>query len=271
MARCVLAGDWHGNIRWVASVLEWTHAQGIKYVFHAGDFGIWPGASGKLYLNSVIKMCEEYGIVLWVTPGNHEDYSQIEDPETTDGSVPDRQVLAGDADEDGWEVAILPRGYQWGFGGLSWVSFGGAPSIDYQDRQEGVSWWREEMIRESDLLRLPLGKGTDVMICHDAPDGGTDAVQRIIDTPWAKSMWTEEGLRYAREGRMLMNQAIDIVEPRMFVHGHFHAPDLKQDEETKRIYLSLGMDGDKTNVVIFDTDQFEKMIDGMGEVKEIDS
>lgn len=255
MAKVLLAGDWHGSIRWVSSVFKWADERNIRTIYQAGDFGFWPGATGMLYLNSVIKMCEEYKITLWVTPGNHEDYTQIADPETTDGVVPPKQVVA---DGDGWEFAILPRGYQWEFGGLSWVSFGGAPSIDFDQRTEGVSWWPEEMIRVSDLIRLPFNTGTDVMICHDAPDGGTDAVQAIIDTPWDQSGWSTAGLEYAKEGRELMNKAVQIVQPKMFVHGHFHAPDMKYAEDKDCVFVSLGMDGDESNIVVFDTETFNE-------------
>ena len=255
MTKCLLVGDWHGSTEWAESVLDFAKSQEITHVFHAGDFGIWPGYTGGLFLGSMIRKCQENGITLWVTPGNHEDYSKIEDPETEDGSVPDRQVLAGDTDSEGWEIALLPRGYRWDFGGLSFLSFGGAPSIDYEHRTKDVSWWSEEMIRFSDLMRLPEER-VDVMICHDAPDGGTTEVQAIIDTPPHLSMWSEAGLSYARDGRMLMNKAVNAVKPRMFVHGHFHAPGFRYDKENDCSYLSLGMNGDPANVVVFDTDEF---------------
>ena len=250
-------------------MFKWADEQGIKTIYQAGDFGFWPGASGQMYLNSVINLCKHHGITLWVTPGNHEDYTQIADPETFDGSVPAKQVIE---DGDGWEFAVLPRGYQWEFGGLTWVSFGGAPSIDFEHRREGQSWWPEEMIRDSDLLRLPMrSERTDVMITHDAPDGGTDEVQRIIDTPPHLSGWSEAGLRYAREGRMKMNQAVELVKPRVFIHGHFHAPGMKYNEERDTTYLSLGMDGEDANAVIFDTDEFIRHDDAVAEVETNES
>jgi hypothetical protein len=266
MAKCLLAGDWHGNMRWVNSVFEWADERDIRTIYQAGDFGFWPGATGMLYLNAVTQLCEKYKITLWVTPGNHEDYTQIHDPETTDGYVPERQVVA---EGEGWEFAILPRGYRWEFGGLQFLSFGGAPSIDFENRREGVSWWPEEMIRESDLLRLPFSgeREVDVMICHDAPDGGTPRVQAIIDTPADQSMWTQAGLDYAKQGREIMNKAVEIVKPRSFVHGHFHAPDLFYNKDQDCTYLSLGMDGEDANVVIFSTEEFVRNDKPKGEVE----
>ena len=241
-----LVGDLHGNERWATSVLDALADRGIKTVYQLGDFGLWPGHEGSYYLKWIIDTCKDYDLTFWITPGNHEWYDIVEDPETTDGSVPPIQILSSGKE---WEVAVLPRGYAWEFGGRSFVAFGGAPSIDFQHRVRGRSWWPEEMIRESDLLRL---KPAEIMLAHDAPDGGTVAVQQIIDTPWWQSGWSEAGLRYAREGRMLMNQAVEIVRPSLFAHGHFHVADERFDETTQCRYLSLGSDGDKSNLGILD-------------------
>jgi hypothetical protein len=245
-----IAGDWHGNDRWAISCLDFFAEAGITKVLHAGDFGIWPGPDGRIYLERIRACLERNQQTLWVVPGNHEDYSQIVDPEDPAGGT-DRQVLGG-GEEDGWELALLPRGYSWEESGKRFVALGGAPSIDFEMRREGRDWWKEEMIRDSDLERLHRSAGADVMICHDAPDGGTRAVQRIIDTPWGQSMWSPVGLNYAALGRALMNQAVEIVKPKMFFHGHYHVADERYDEDTDQTWVSLGADGEVHNVVVLD-------------------
>ena len=65
-------------------------------------------------------------------------------------------------------------------------------------------------------------------------------------------MWSEAGLRYAREGRLLINEAVDIVKPSLFAHGHFHVSDERYSDEANCRYLSLGSDGDTSNVGILD-------------------
>ena len=246
-----LAGDWHGNDRWAVSVLESFYAVGIRTVFQLGDFGFWPGYSGAAYLSKIMGACEALGMKLWIVPGNHEDYTQIEDPETLDGSVPELQVLGKG---EGWEVAVLPRGFVWWEGERKFLAFGGAPSIDYPNRRLGISWWQEEMIRDSDLLRLIEDDGVDVMLAHDAPDGGTAAVQAIINTPAHLSMWSDAGLAYCKEGRMKMNEAVRIVNPRLFAHGHMHVWDERYDEATDRRYVALGPDGVIPNVCVLNLD-----------------
>lgn len=242
-----LAGDWHGNTPWAVSVLEQFAAAGITEVYHVGDFGIWPGGSGAQYLSIILGKCQKYGIRLWITPGNHEDYTKIVDPE---GPVGERQILGG-GPEESWEVALLPRGYTWEVAGRRFLSLGGAPSIDFEMRQEGKSWWPEEMIRDSDLERLEENSA-DIMLAHDAPDGGTPAVQRIIDTPASASGWSAKGLAYCAEGRMKMNQAVELVNPRVFVHGHMHVTDEIYYEDIDRKYVSLGPDGVIGNVAVLE-------------------
>lgn len=247
-----LCGDWHGNVRWAVHVLHVLGARGIKRVLHVGDFGIWPGDGGKRYLEELAAVCNKYKMSIWVTPGNHEDYTQIEDPEDPDGGT-EKQVLRHG---HGWSISLLPRGYTWEESGRKIVSFGGAPSIDFQMRSEGKDWWPEEMIRDSDLKRLEgRAEGADLMLTHDAPDGGTKAVQDIIDTPPGMSMWSEAGLTYAMGGRMQMNCAVDVVNPKMFVHGHFHVADDRVtyvDTDQDRTYISLNCDGAAGNVVVLD-------------------
>lgn len=238
-----LAGDWHGNSHWAVSVLETFANAGIKTVYQLGDFGLWPGYRGTVYLKHVISVCEELGITLWITLGNHEDYTQVEDIQG------EKQILASG---DGWEVAILPRGFYWEHGGRTFCSLGGAPSIDFEHRTEGVSWWPEEAIKPSDLDRLT--ETAEVMLTHDAPDGGTAAVQRIIDTPASVSGWSAAGLAYAATGRDLMNRAIEAVRPKLFAHGHMHVADERYDEEDDCRYVALGPDGVQDNIVVLDLD-----------------
>jgi len=238
-----LAGDWHGNDRWAVSVLDTFAARGVKTVYHLGDFGIWPGDGGKFYLQKIFETCEKHGITLWVTPGNHEDWTQIEDEKWTE-----RQIIGGDKAKT-WEVALLPRGFFWELDGVSFISLGGAPSIDFEHRSEGKSWWPEEVIESHHLERLVKA---DVMLCHDSPDGGTLQVQHIISSnPMG---WSQKGLTYCAKGRNLMNQAVEIVEPKLFVHGHYHVFGYRKDEETGRQWLSLNCDGQYGNVAILDTE-----------------
>lgn len=232
-----LAGDWHGNIRWAQSFIREVAQFSITRIYHLGDFGVWPGEEGAKYLDHINKTAEFFDIEIWVTPGNHEDYSQI------------NEIKVGD---DGLQwirshIALIPRGHRWEQDGRTFVSLGGAPSIDYQMRMEGRDWWPEEMISLEEAEKVAADGHADIMLTHDAPDGGTFAVQRIIDTPKEQSGWSAAGLSYAAEGRVLMNIAVAGVRPKLFAHGHFHVSDDSGPIIPTR-YLALGADGMNGNL-----------------------
>jgi hypothetical protein len=189
-----------------------------------------------------------YDITLYVTLGNHEDYPQGE-------ALP--------VSEDGlrWatkHIAVFPRGYRWEVDGVSFVSLGGAPSINFTDLKKGISWWPEEALTMGDIYRLSESSAvfprTDVMITHDAPDGIPPLDALMAGNA---SEWNEEGIQYAEEGRKLMNAAVEIVKPRMFVHGHYHydyVVDVEFGEEEKFTTTVVGLNRDtyKNNNMILD-------------------
>lgn len=242
-----LAGDWHGNLDVARWSLRWLRDQGVSRVYHLGDFGIWPGRNGEYYLEQITRAAKALSIELWVTPGNHEDYDQI----------------AGiTASEDGLQwftshVALIPRNHRWDHEGRSFVSLGGAPSIDFEQRREGISWWRKEMLTEAEAFRCAEDGYADVMLAHDAPDNGTNAVQDILDNPGG---WSPKGLAYAAEGRKLMNIAVEGVRPRVFAHGHYHVADDTQRAETR--FLALAGDGMPGNIALLRLDDLAVSWDG---------
>lgn len=235
-----LAGDWHGNTRWAQEAIRNLAQFGIKRIYHLGDFGIWPGDQGRRYLDHVNATAKHFGVDIWVTPGNHEDYDQI------DRATPLLQWVASN-------IALIPRGSRWQDAGRTFVSLGGAPSIDFEARTEGVSWWRGEMITLAEAEAVAADGHADVMLAHDAPDNGTAAVQAIINTPPERNPWSTAGLSYAAEGRSLMTLAVEGVKPKLFAHGHFHAPDDTGPTGGTR-YLSLGCDGQPMNVCLLRLD-----------------
>lgn len=242
MAKVFLAGDWHGNTQWARYAVKTLAEHGAKRVYHLGDFGIWPGPSGRHYLDHVNGACIKNDVTLWVTPGNHEDYSQINQVPVEDDGL---QHLTD-------RIKLVPRGYRWEDGGRSFVSLGGAPSIDFQHRMEGRSWWREEMITLREAEAVAEEGYADVMIAHDSPTKSTHVVEAIINRD---SDWSPAGLRYAAEGRALMDIAVAGVQPRVFAHGHFHVSDVRDTGRTK--FLSLNMDGMVGNLVALDLGTWE--------------
>lgn len=249
-----LAGDWHGNERWMYAAMDRFHDVGITTILQAGDFGLWPGYEGEVYLNYVKQACADYGITLLVTPGNHENWDAIDDEEGV------KQVLGSGEESGGWEVSLLPRGFKWEINGKTFLSFGGAPSIDRWMRRPGLSWWDGEMIKPEHierLTRLDLSNGVDVMITHDTGDARlTDAVRKIVEVPYHLSGWEYRGLVYAEEGRLRLDEALAITNPGLLVHGHYHVPDQTTHEDGTKT-VSLAADGMSGNLAVLDLDTME--------------
>lgn len=225
-----VVGDWHGNAIYSNAMLRAMAAQGITTVMHVGDFGIgWP-RHGQGYARFIDQVCEELGITLYITPGNHENWAYI-------NALP---YLNGQA-WIGEKIAVLERNTRFEMDGRSFLSLGGAPSIDFPARIPGHTWWPEEMLTLEDVEEAAAGGYVDIMLTHDAPPGGTDEVQKILDNDG--SFWTPQGLAYAREGQQLMKIAVDGVKPAMFIHGHFHVAGEKVQSDT--LFVSLDRDADR--------------------------
>ena len=243
-----VVGDLHGNWRWAVYCIGLLGDRGIKSIFQVGDFGIWHGIAGDEYLGKVCKALEEHDMKIYVTLGNHEDYDLV------DSFEKDGQGIA-------WfrhNIAVLPRVYGFRHNGLNFLSLGGAPSIDFQYRTFGRDWWAQEMISDEDVeLAIETAQelgGVDVMLTHDAPDGGTRVVQEILDTnPMG---WSRKALDYASEGRLRMNKAVYSIMPSLLVHGHYHVYDYGYidygEGHSSGAIVSLEPDGNPHNIAIFD-------------------
>jgi hypothetical protein len=185
----------------------------IKTILHVGDFGLWPGDSGAKYLRKVDRTLADLGQTLYVTEGNHEWYDKL------DGITPSIDGLKRVTPR----IIFLPRGFRWTWHGWKFLSLGGAPSVDFEYRKRGVSWWPQEAITMGDVYRVREGveaQGTvDVMITHDAPKGVLAIEESIGENPFG---FSERGLKYAAEGRELLHAAWETAQPGLLFHGHYH-------------------------------------------------
>lgn len=97
-------------------------------------------------------------------------------------------------------------------GGRSFASLGGAPSLDFQSRQQGKNWWPEEQMTPDDVERTIEGGSVDVLIAHDSPGTpwATPPVEEILKSnPMG---WSDRALEYAAVGRELSDQRPDLQE-----------------------------------------------------------
>lgn len=231
--RVGLLGDAHGNLGDILTAAKPLRDSDVTTLFALGDFGlVWPGVNWghDLYrLNTKLKRLDQ---VLYFVHGNHD-------------WIPKLRGFQADADGVRWlrpNIAYLDTGVRGTFSsGHSFVVVGGANSIDFQIRTEGVSWWPEESISSADLDAVGTNYA-DVLFGHDAPlDVLTlDAALTLTD-----KFWTDDSLEYAVRGRRMYTRALHAVGPKLSVGGHYH---LHVDE----VIGYLGYVNTRTRVVILD-------------------
>lgn len=217
-----IAGDWHGNIPHALRALEQFHRLSLRYVFQLGDFGLW----GSLLEYSHEKLrwrvqgrLEQYDMYLFVTLGNHEKYSLL-----PFFSVVQDGPFAGFLYEPkAPRILYFQRGQSLTIGGRNLLSIGGAASIDYKYRLEGLTIWKEERISAQDVRNTiqeadRLGK-VDVVLAHDV-----FASAPIFGTHRQSDKWDAEEKAYAQTSRDALEKVATAVLPPLWLHGHYHLP-----------------------------------------------
>lgn len=243
-----VAGDWHGTTWHALRAIESFHNAGIKNVFHLGDFGFWGGQDSAKYIRKVIHRLERFDMHIYVTLGNHEDYWRV-----------DRKP----ANEDGTRfyeserLVVLPRPFKGYIGGKSFMSLGGANSIDFKMRKEGVSWWREESITVTDVENAAKMGHVDIMFCHEVPDGVN---LQSFRKNW-RGGWNTDEVFYSEAGRKTLRLAVDEVKPSILFHGHHHlfqdsTTTLEDYKNNKYVLRTVGLakDGEANNIAAFNAE-----------------
>lgn len=215
--RIGLLGDTHGDEKWMLYCIDKFRREGITKVLQLGDLGIDNDQHSKLVWNKIERALAEANQMWFVTPGNHENYDYINTLSPFAG---------GELLELRPHILLFPRGYRFEWDGISFVSLGGAPSIDFTWRKRDDEgrlvrrrWWSEEFITPEDVAKVTEGGHADVMLAHDAPLGIVQITKRIFSNPGG---FDKAGLDYAYEGRLVMTEAFNAVQPEFFFHGHYH-------------------------------------------------
>jgi hypothetical protein len=243
--RVAIAGDWHANVLWVQKAIPALHraAPDVRTILHAGDFGILPERRGKGFLASVDYWCVAAGIErVLVTPGNHEDWSRL------DQRFASRPGEAIRLSETVW---VLPRGFRFTLAGRTFMSFGGAASLDFADRRAGRTWWPTEMPTAEDVAAAIVDGNVEVLIAHDTIDGGTAKVESVIRSNPLD--WDDDALAYSRRSRGLVTEVWEGVRPDIFFHGHLHVAD-RIELPTRQRIVSLGSDRQRKNIGLLTLD-----------------
>lgn len=206
-----LSGDTHGSFD-LDKVLDFFEIEVLlrnvskeDYLIILGDTGVcWDGGKKDEW---VLKKLRSLPVtVLWLD-GNHENFDLLKEYPVSDWHGGKVRRIAPD-------VIHLMRGYTYNIENkLFWV-FGGGLSIDKMWRQEGISWWREEMpsLEEYDRGMEQLQGAdfqVDYILTHTAPR--TIAV-KLVD----KLLPGEEELQYYLQKVSMMTTF------REWYFGHWH-------------------------------------------------
>lgn len=216
-----IAGDWHGNLGWALKAINEFHNRGIRHIFHLGDFCIMGGPDGMKFTRRINMLLEKLDMYIYVTLGNHENYNLYEKHYV----MHDNNGISFKNGEP--RILVFPRGYHWSWHDISYMSFGGANSIDKAYRHKN-SWWEQEQITDEQIMES-IGHPVDVMFTHDVPYG----VEMFKNHRDASNGWSKEDLEYASHSSHQLRRLTDIVRPSLMFHGHYH----KWLNHSSRLYV----------------------------------
>ncbi|TFD94016.1 metallophosphatase family protein [Cryobacterium lactosi] len=239
-----VAGDWHGNVGWVQTALPFLRraVPGLKTVLHVGDFGFWPERRGQGFAETVSYWAKAAGVRVLVTPGNHEWWAELD---ARFAATPGQPVQIGE------QVCMLPRGHRFTLAGRSFASFGGAASLDRDDRVPLKEWWASEVATEDEVTAAIAGGPAEVLLTHEAVDGGPELVERILrGNPLG---WDDNALAYSALSRDRVTRVYHALHPQVLAHGHLHVKAELSHDDGRRIY-SLAADGDAGNLAVLSLD-----------------
>ena len=204
----LVIGDSHGDIKHVKRMIEKAKRLNVKILLHVGDWGfLWRFKEELSRLNDRLV---DAGMEMWWLDGNHENYALLADFGCTPDDLESTYIASN--------VKYLPRGFRFEIGNTSFMSFGGATSVDRYRRTPGTSWFREEAITSSQMAQAGSDP-VDVFLSHDCPDQ-VDMLEAFLST--TAHFWPEDALRDSHWNRVLLGEVVDEVQPRLLIHGHYH-------------------------------------------------
>lgn len=281
--RFMVAGDTHGDMEHMEKVFRWCNRFHVDVVLVVGDFGfVWPNTkpgrrrdpmtgrriheyvgypADKTRLDTLDRLAVRADkMVLWLD-GNHEDFDRMERL----GAYPDSDEPVRIASN----VIYLPRGFAWAWNGVSFMTVGGAFSVDHGGRTHGTEWWPQETIKTQDLFRIEedveKNGGVDVMFTHDCPEGVPE-LEEFLHGHKILGMSRHEGEGYkldraSRSNRVALASICEVVDPSMLIHGHYHHAYYGnwRNSKTDRDVRIVGLDRNKqgnNSCMVFNTEAF---------------
>jgi hypothetical protein len=210
--KLMLIGDTHGGIDNITPKLDIAKTMGIQHVVQVGDFGLWPGMEGQVFLDEVQASAKKNGLSVYAIPGNHEQHDWWE--MFVNSSMPTHKGFTAIRSR----ILIAPKVNNWRWAGKQFISAGGAVSIDKANRlfwetRTGprTAWWPNEQLTDADVDKLKAWDlRADYLITHDCSNY----------TPFGFDI---DGNFDSQIHRRRIDEVISLTKPALHFHGHMHA------------------------------------------------
>jgi hypothetical protein len=201
----MVCGDWHGNTNWAIACTGIAHDARVDTIIQVGDFGVWPGEGGVNYLDDLDTAAKMNGLKIIFLDGNHEDHNQLDElvataTSTEEGFYPIRE-----------NIFFSPRANKWEWDGRTFMTVGGAYSIDRRFRKLDKSWWAQEELTIPQAERAMAQGKVDYLFTHDAP----------FNIPMNLYLAGKDGFSSSFQ-RQLMDKVGAASRPTRWFHGHYH-------------------------------------------------
>lgn len=229
--RIFVAGDIHGtiDIRKLNTTF-WPEQKDLTkndLLIQVGDFGhIWNNVPSKdeIYW---LKWFDAKPFITVFIAGNHDNHDRL-------NSYPVIDFCGGKASRISKKVYHIKNGYVYNFGERTFWCFGGALSIDKDQRIPGISWWDgeipsyKEMQMGLDNLEY-VGYKVDYIITHTMP-------RLCIDILKTKKLYDEYTTKYNDPVSAYLDEVLDRMRwgYKRWMCGHFH-----EDRRLEAVKLTI--------------------------------
>lgn len=266
--RVLLVGDTHGNEQFLRYACEAANQYGCDLLLQLGDWSyIWPEyddvsmtehygvphrnrtkqlLSPSIKLGRIDKILTDNDMKMVFIDGNHEHFKTWKEMGIFTDS---RKAISVTPN-----CSYSPRGYCWEWDGVKFMSLGGAVSVDRAMRKEGVSYFKDEEITDSDVDRCLEAGSIDVLLSHDT----VQIPARLESHLQINGFRLSSAIR--RDCLLNTNKVTKVVrelKPSHMYHGHYH---FSYADVWEGVHVrGLSCDGTGMSALhVFDTELYHK-------------
>lgn len=211
--KILFVGDIHGQFNVFQGLVNYfTDREKIDICIQLGDYGIFEEKNYDLTkINIPVYFCD----------GNHDNHNILD--KFQDGKI----------HEFGKNLYYCSFGSTLNINNKTIMFCGGAKSIDWRQRKENISWWKNEIITEEKMKNLP-DKKIDIVASHTVPFSlKNDNLKSISDYDLKKC-----GFDISED---VSEKYLDIIlktyYPDLWIAGHWHKHYETNYSDSKKIIV----------------------------------